>query len=105
MRPFFGLAACWLVLGLAGCQQVSKPPYPPVPPLRVEAMGKPPVTETLLIWQPGHLDWNGAGYEWVPGSFVPREGHGELWMPAFWEKTDNGWQWRPAHWVYSAKAL
>ena len=99
-----GLAAILVAVGLAACQQGSQPPYPPPPPLRAESMGKPPVTETLLIWQPGHWDWTGGGYEWVPGSFVPREGHGELWMPGYWEKADDGWHWRPAHWVYSARA-
>ena len=80
-----------LVVGLSACQQALQPPYPPVPPLRAEAMGKPPVTETLLIWQPGHWDWTDGAYEWVPGSFVPREGHGELWMPGYWEKAEDGW--------------
>jgi hypothetical protein len=95
IRAFVFAAA----LALAGCQVVSEPPYPPIPPVRVEVMGKPPVTETLLIWQPGHWDWTGAGYQWVPGGYVPREGHGNLWMQGYWEKSDIGWRWQPAHWV------
>ncbi len=88
-----------LLLGIAGCTQPGYPPYPMPPPLRVEVMGKPPVTETELIWRPGYWDWTGAGYEWFPGDFVPRAGHGNLWMPGYWEKNDQGWQWQRAHWV------
>ncbi len=91
-------AALLLLLGLSACQS-SYPPYPPVPEPRVEVMGKPPVTETLLIWQPGHWDWTGAGYEWIPGGFVPRGTHSDLWMPGYWDRTDQGWRWVPAHWV------
>jgi hypothetical protein len=94
---YFSAPAFLLLLAIAGCQQV--PPYPPVPPTRVEIMGKPPVTETALIWQPGHWDWTGAGYEWVPGSFVPRGGHSDLWMPGYWEQAGQAWRWVPAHWV------
>ena len=96
MRPIF-LAI--LLLAVTACETVDQPPYPPVPPLRAEAMAKPPVTETLLIWQPGYWDWNGAGYEWKPGQFVARDGHGGNWMPSYWQKTDRGWNWARAHWV------
>lgn len=87
------------LLALTGCQLTAQPPYPEIPPPRVETMGKPPVTETLLIWRPGHWDWTGAGYEWIPGVFVPRAGHSDLWMQGYWEQTEPGWRWRPAHWV------
>lgn len=87
----------FLLLALAGCQ--SAPPYPPVPPARVEVMGKPPVTQTLLIWQPGHWNWNGGAYEWIPGDFVPRAGHSDLWMPGYWERSGMSWRWVAAHWV------
>jgi hypothetical protein len=91
-------AAC---LALAGCAgQASGNPYPPVPPLQAETMGKPPVTTTPLIWQPGHWDWTGGGYTWVPGEFVPSAGHGTLWMPGYWARgADGTWVWQPAHWM------
>lgn len=96
MRRLACLAAVLLLTGLAGCQQET---HPPVPPLRAETMGKPPVTVTPLIWRPGHWDWTSGGYEWIPGTFVPREGHGDMWMPGFWARTGQGWQWQAAHWV------
>jgi hypothetical protein len=88
-------AAC---LALAGCAMPGGAP-PAVPPLQPEAMGKPPVSATPLIWQPGHWDWTGGGYAWVPGDFVPSAGHGALWMPGYWAQTPAGWSWQPAHWM------
>jgi hypothetical protein len=71
-----------------------------VPPLQAETMGKPPVTTAPLIWQPGHWDWTGGGYAWVPGDFVPSAGHGVMWMPGYWAPTPDGsWGWQPAHWM------
>jgi hypothetical protein len=101
-RPYLALLAGALAL-LAGCaaepQAVSMTAPPPVPPPRSEPIPKPPVTATPLIWQPGHWDWNGAGYVWQPGEYVPREGHGELYMPGYWAQSPSGWQWQPAHWL------
>lgn len=86
-------------LALASCAVGPGSPYPPVPPLQPEVMGKPPVTTTPLIWQPGHWDWTGGGYSWVPGTFVASEGHGNLWMPGYWAQSEDGWVWQPAHWM------
>ena len=101
-RPYLALLAGALAL-LAGCaaepQAVSMTAPPPVPPPRSEPIPKPPVTATPLIWQPGHWDWNGAGYVWQRGEYVPREGHGELYMPGYWAQSPSGWQWQPAHWL------
>lgn len=86
-------------LAVASCGNGGNP-YPPVPPLQPDAMGKPPVTTTPLIWQPGHWDWVGGGYSWVPGTFVPSAGHGNMWMPGYWAKGEGGdWVWQPAHWM------
>jgi hypothetical protein len=86
--------AVWIV---AGCATDAAPP--PVPGPIAEPVPKPPVSATALIWQPGHWDWSGSSYAWVPGQYVARSGHGDLWMPAWWEKTAAGWVWHPAHWV------
>jgi hypothetical protein len=85
-------------LTVAGCGNGGSPPA--VPPLQPEVMGKPPVTTTPLIWQPGHWDWAGGGYSWVPGTFVPSAGHSAMWMPGYWAQgEDGGWVWQPAHWM------
>lgn len=93
------LAATAMVLvvgmGLAGCGAS----YPEIPPPRIEVMGKPPVTETPLIWRPGHWDWTGAAYVWEPGEFVARAGHSDYFQSGRWESTSGGWRWDPAHWL------
>lgn len=80
-------------------QGVAYNPNPPPPAPLAETIPKPPVTETLLIWQPGHWSWTGSGYIWEPGRFVPREGHGSLWLDGHWDTRGPGWVWVPAHWV------
>ena len=98
MRHFPTLAvllapACWPDAG-------PRPiPYPPVPALIQETAPKPPVTQEALMWQPGHWDWNGSGYVWARGQYVPAAGHGNLWVPGWWSRTDAGWVWQPPHWT------
>jgi hypothetical protein len=94
------LAALVLV---AGCQ-ISEPrsdgnPYPPVPAVLPETIPNPPVTAEPLMWQPGHWDWNGNGYVWAAGQYVPAAGHGNLWVTGWWSRTQAGWQWQPPHWT------
>jgi len=89
------LGAAWI---LAGCVPDSPPPPPPPAPV-VETMPLPPVSASPLIWQPGHWDWNGSGYVWARGQYVPARGHGNLWVPGWWSRSDAGWVWQPAHWT------
>jgi hypothetical protein len=89
------LLASLLALGACG---PSAPPAPIPAPLP-ESIPKPPVSASQMIWQPGHWDWTGSSYVWVPGQFVEAAGHGSDWMPGWWEKTDSGWAWRPGHWM------
>ena len=74
-------------------------PYPPVPPAMPDPRPQPPVSGEQLMWQPGHWDWNGSGYVWAPGVYVPEAGHGRLWMPGWWAQGPAGWSWQPAHWT------
>lgn len=100
MRHFPILAALVAIGLLAGCgRPPDTNPYPPVPALVQETPTKPPVTEEPLMWQPGHWDWNGSGYVWARGQYVPAAGHGNLWVPGWWSRTDSGWVWQPAHWT------
>ncbi len=100
MRHFPTLAVLLAVSLFAGCSQISDTnPYPAVPALIQETPPKPPVTAEALMWQPGHWDWNGSGYVWAKGQYVPAEGHGNLWMPGWWSRTPNGWVWQPPHWT------
>jgi hypothetical protein len=101
MRHALLAAACAAGLSvLAGCAQTQTAfTPPPVPPVQVEVIPKPPVTATPLIWQPGHWNWNGTGYVWEPGQYVPRDGHGDMYMPGYWAQTQAGWAWQPPHWM------
>jgi hypothetical protein len=100
-RPSF--ISLLFVLSLAGCVQNDQPaagnPYPPVPTLIPESQPKPPVTAEPLMWQPGHWDWNGSGYVWAKGQYVPAQGHGNKWMPGWWAPSNAGWTWQAAHWT------
>ncbi|HUB49933.1 MAG TPA: YXWGXW repeat-containing protein [Acetobacteraceae bacterium] len=97
------VAAMFGVALLAGCSGQSNTasalPFPPVPPPMQEAIPKPPVTGEQLLWQPGHWNWNGNGYVWQPGEYVPAAGHGNLFQTGYWEQTATGWRWVPAHWT------
>lgn len=93
------LSSAMLATGCSEKQITGANPYPPVPNILSESIPKPPVTSEPLMWQPGHWDWNGSGYVWAPGQFVPAAGHGNLWMPGWWSRTDSGWVWQPPHWT------
>ncbi|HET8995938.1 MAG TPA: hypothetical protein VFN42_04660 [Acetobacteraceae bacterium] len=88
---------------LAGCATETTTstgnPYPPVPPPIAESRPLPPVSAQALMWQPGHWDWNGSGYVWQKGQYVPGAGHGPLFQPGYWTQTPSGWSWQPAHWT------
>jgi hypothetical protein len=102
MRKITAFAALLAVSLIAGCGERQAPdvnPYPPVPPLVSEPVPMPPVTAEPLMWQPGHWDWNGSGYSWAKGQYVPAAGHGALWMPGWWSRTLAGWTWLPPHWM------
>jgi len=94
-----------VALGLAACTATPSSsvagasPYPPPPPVRTEVIPKPPVSETPLIWQPGHWDWAGTGYTWREGEWVQRAGHGTEWQDGYWSRETGTWAWKPAHWM------
>ncbi|WP_162800515.1 YXWGXW repeat-containing protein [Acidibrevibacterium fodinaquatile] len=97
-----GAIAGFLLALLAACAAttpVATPPFPPVPPPRQETMPKPPVSEQALLWQPGHWDWNGHGYDWIAGKWVPRDGHSAMWMEGYWKRELGAWVWVPGHWT------
>ena len=103
MRTPTTLAALVAIGLLAGCvapqQQANGNPFPPVPAVISEDIPKPPITAEPLMWQPGHWDWNGSGYVWARGQYVPAAGHGNMWMPGWWSRSDAGWTWQAPHWM------
>ena len=98
-RSLGALVALGLLAGCAGNTATGPNPYPPVPAPIAETMPKPPVTGESLLWQPGHWDWNGTGYVWQTGQYVPAAGHGPLWQPGWWSRSSHGWSWQAPHWT------
>jgi hypothetical protein len=102
-KPILAVALLGASL-LAGCASqstttVAANPFPPVPPPMTETIPKPPVSPEQLLWQPGHWDWNGDGYVWQPGEYVPAAGHGALFQTGYWQQTQSGWLWVKPHWT------
>ena len=105
------LPAFVLALGLAACATTSAGtmPYPPVPAPRAEMRPTPPVSDEALSWRPGDWEWDGNGYAWQPGGYVPSNGHGANWTPGHWQANTthyvNGaygagnYSWVPGHWM------
>ena len=101
MRMTFGVLALAGGFALAGCAVpagVAYNPYPQPPPVRAEVIPQAPVSEDVMIWQPGHWDWAGTGYLWREGRWVQREGHGTGWQDGYWTNASGSWAWVPAHW-------
>ena len=90
------VSPCWL--GIGACA-LPGPQHPPVPPIPVERVVAPPPSRTALIWRPGHFDWNGVAYSWVPGVWVERAGHGTLWQDGYWQDGPDDSVWVPGHWM------
>ena len=97
MRPVRLFLAVSLCL-IAGCAPVVVGP-PPKPPLRTEQIPLPPASDSPVTWQPGHYDWTGTDYVWVPGEWVSSAGHGIMWQDGEWEGTPPALVWVPAHWI------
>lgn len=91
-----GLGLC--LLFFEGCGAIY-PTHLPVPPIRAERVPAPPKSPVVMIWQPGHYDWNGVGYTWVSGEWVDMAGHGTLWQDGYWQQTNQTSVWVPAHWI------
>jgi hypothetical protein len=89
-----------LTLALAGCAAPAQQMACPIPPApTAEVMPKPPVSDTQLVWQPGHWDWTGATYVWTGGKWVQNPG-GTSWMAGSWTLSPGGsCAWNPGHFV------
>ncbi len=106
--PFF----CFLAL--AGCAGwFEKSPAQPDEPLVVSSFEglspsppPAPVFEERLpnpeplhqIWRPGYWSYNGARFDWVPGSYMPKPNPTAAWSPDRWEKRQFGWAFVPGFW-------
>jgi len=66
------------------------------PPVRVEAQTVSPGAR--YVWIHGYWRWTGAGYEWVPGTWVVRRSPGAVWVEGHWLRRPGGWVWVAGYW-------
>ena len=97
-RRLFGVLLAGLAVPLALPLAAEAQPihrYPPIPPPRREGpRGRPPGPR--MSWQPGHWQWTGRGYAWVPGQWVrARRGR---WADGYWAPRRGGQVWVPGGW-------
>ena len=92
------LLALALVAGLSACATPVVPP-PAVPPPQAEVQPLPPISAQELLWRPGHWEWDGRGYVWIPGEYVPRGNLSGAYQPSYWRQEGGGWVWQPWRWL------
>lgn len=90
------LGLCLFFLQACGAMRQA---HLPVPPIQAERVPAPPKSSAVLIWQPGHYDWNGVDYVWIPGEWIERAGRGTLWQDGYWQQINQTSVWVPAHWL------
>ena len=104
---------------LAGC--VVQEPAPPVTTTTVtrEVTTTGPVTRGVLVtqappavrietqtvspgpnyvWTRGYWRWNGATYDWAPGSWVARPRATAVWVDGHWLRRGSRWVWVAGQW-------
>ncbi len=94
----FAVTTISCLLAVGACAPAYYDP-PPVPAMPAEQVPAPPRSRVSLIWQPGHYDWNGSAYVWIPGEWVDRAGHGTLWQDGHWRRSGPTSEWVPARWL------
>jgi len=66
------------------------------PPVRVETRTVAPGPG--YVWTSGYWRWTGAGYQWVPGSWIVRPRPAAIWVEGHWVRRAGGWIWVAGHW-------
>jgi hypothetical protein len=78
----FGYVGLMLAGSLACFTPAAVAQYAPVPPLRYEVRPPPP-PGPRMVWQAGAWNWNGRGYDWIPGHYVAFRPH-HHWAAGYW---------------------
>ena len=50
------------------------------------------------VWQPGHWQWTGHRYRWVPGHYIRAPYRGARWQDGRWDHRGNGYAWTDGRW-------
>jgi hypothetical protein len=97
-RALFGLL--WAAAATTGAGRAARAQpfrHPAVPPPRFERPPGPPPRRGLR-WRPGHWQWTGRGYVWVPGTWVARPGGRGTYRAGRWVFRNGAWVWAPGRW-------
>jgi hypothetical protein len=76
---------------VAGMSASTTPP--PLP-----TIDQPPCPEEGDLWTPGYWAWDGVGYYWVPGVWVPPPSVGVLWTPGYWAYAGTVFVFHRGYW-------
>ena len=96
---WFGCMALLLTLGLAACAAPPPAPPPAIPPPQAESPPLPPLSAEVQVWRPGHWNWDGRGYVWIPGEYQTQGTHSAMFQLGYWRQNPMGWIWEPARWL------
>ena len=69
-------------------------PAPPAPRVEIQ----PAAPDTRAVWDPGHWNWDGAPYVWVPVRYIERPNVAMRWEPGRWVSENGGWVWTEGRW-------
>ena len=69
----------------------------PAPPAaRIEV--QPTAPDMRAVWDPGHWNWTGDQYVWMPGRYIERPNVAMRWEPGRWMADNGNWVWMDGHW-------
>jgi hypothetical protein len=75
-------------------ERVVVRPAPPAPRVEVQ----PAAPDTRAVWDPGHWNWDGRQYVWVPGRYIERPNVATRWEPGRWVAENGSWVWMEGRW-------
>ncbi len=104
IRLILLIPALLTLMLLSACGTVDEPmtPYtqlslvsPPDTPYEEKLVPNDPSHQ---LWRPGHWDYNGMEFTWVPGEMLTRPTLSAVWSADRWDKRTFGWAFVPGHW-------
>lgn len=68
------------------------------PPMPIAEYVPWPSRTQTQIWRPGYWIFNGASFEWIPGTMISRPSLTAVWSSDRWVKHKYGWGFEAGHW-------
>jgi len=83
---------------IVAAQAVIISPYAPPPPRYEVVPAPPPGRHSFVVWDPGHWNWDGRQWIWIPGHYEERPHPHAVWVVGHWAPRHGQWVWIPPHW-------